>query len=252
MTSDKVEKKTPTRKGMYWRYIIYSLIFSAVVVFSTAIFERVVEATEETTKNGSSNPIAAIIGLFGSFLFLQAFVIGIPSVQKWLRKKRNMSRKQFLQLHCDVATTATISIIIHVIFVSLMPAYSDRISWYSIYPWFYSGFSKSWNNEELSFTLASWALFFMIIATIVGYYKNWIYKHYSRRTFIIIQNFTIISLINVTLHEITVGSITKKNIVMYYFVIAIGIILFSLWIIYNIQMINEKKVKKTRRNAVTA
>ena len=87
----------------------------------------------------------------------------------------------------------------------------------------------------------------MLVATIAGYYKNWVYKHWSRTTFIIIQNLTIISLISLTLHQLNIGSMTAKNVVVFVLTIGAAVFLFVLWIVYNYQMYKSKTAKKNKR-----
>ncbi len=236
-----------TRKKLYKKYILWAVLYTAFAILSTAILEKVIFKTP-TEPEGGDNPIATILGVFGSILFLMTFLIGIPSVSKWYRKRQNLSRKAMLQLHCDLATTATVSIGLHVIFVSLMPAYSETINWYSIYPWIYEGWTDGWNNEALAFTMGSWAGFFMLTATVAGLYKNWVYKHWSRTTFIIIQNLTIISLISLTIHQLNIGSMTSQNLLVFILTIAAAVFLVILWIIYNYQMFKTKSGKKKTKN----
>ena len=177
------------------------------------------------------------------------FVIGIPSVSKWLRSRNGLSRKQYLQLHCDLAYTAVVSLGLHVIFGSMIPIWAEFISWYSVYPWFYAGFADSWWNNALGVTLGTWAGFFMFTATVAGYYKKWIYKHWNRTTFIVLQNLTIISLVAVTFHSLMIGAMMNNNILMYILSIILSSFLAILWIIYNVQMINKKVLKSKKRKA---
>ena len=236
------------RKKLYKKYIFWAFIFTVFAFVSTAVIEKVLMVADTgDVKGGGHNPLGSIFGFFSFILLLETFVIGIPSVSKWIRGRDSLSRKQYLQLHGDLAYTGIVSVGLHVIFLSLIEVWKDNISWYSIYPWFYPGFAENWWNEGLALTLGSWAGFFMLTATVAGYFKNWIYKHWSRTTFIVIQNLTIITLIGTIFHSLMIGAMMGNNILMAVLSSTLSSILLILWIVYNIEMINKKALKSKNK-----
>ncbi len=228
--------------------MIWAYIFTVFAFVSTAVIEKVLMVADTgDVEGGGHNPLGSIFGFFSFILLLETFVIGIPSVSKWIRGRDSLSRKQYLQLHCDLAYTGIVSVGLHVIFLSMIPIWQEYISWYSFYPWFYSGFTESWWNNGLAFTLGSWAGFFMLLATVAGYFKNWIYKNWSRTTFIVLQNLTVISLIATIFHSLMIGAMMGNNIIMAVLSSILSSILLILWIVYNVQMFNKKALKSKKK-----
>ena len=87
----------------------------------------------------------------------------------------------------------------------------------------------------------------MLLATVAGYFKTWIYKSWSRTTFIVLQNLTVISLIATIFHSLMIGAMMGNNIIMAVISAILSGILLILWIVYNVQMFNKKALKTKKK-----
>ncbi len=151
-----------------------------------------------------------IIGFLALYSLILVFILGIPSIQKYLAKKYSLRRKDLVQLHCDLGLFTLATTYIHLLLLSFSIKWQDYFSWWEIYPKTYFPLDSLW-SKEMGLTLGFWAGFMMLIATVTGYIRKYIYRYFGRKFFIYLQDLTVISIVGVIFHGLDIGKTIEHN-----------------------------------------
>ncbi len=207
-----------------------SLIIPVIFTLLVIIITRTEEGGGGRGRGSQLIMLGDLTGFLALYSLLIVVLIGIPFSRNWISKKLKVKGRETINLHCDLATFVLIISIIHVIILSFTNKWNEYFSFYNIYPKVFLPIDEFF-SKNLGLTFGVWALFFMILAGISGYFKAKMYKAVGRRIFLITQDITIISLIIVVLHSWIDGRITSENLAIFIINATLVAIVLSIWLI---------------------
>ncbi|MHA1686508.1 MAG: hypothetical protein ACTSYD_08900 [Candidatus Heimdallarchaeaceae archaeon] len=210
------EKKYKTRVDGYQkilRRISNALLLSIVpliLTLLTLIASSAFEGGQGKGNGGQELLPGTLTGFFAFYALVLVMIIGVPIVQIRLVKWFKIKKKNFTQMHCDLAIVTIIVSILHVILLSQTDKWEDYFNFYTIYPKIFLPIEEFF-SINLGLTFGVWALLFMFIAGLAGYFRRKIYRSLGRRIFLFTQDLTVIGLIIVVIHADILGRITNKS-----------------------------------------
>ncbi|MHA1303097.1 MAG: hypothetical protein ACTSQE_06095 [Candidatus Heimdallarchaeaceae archaeon] len=229
--------------------LITSLIIPFLLTIMMLIFARLGEGGRGKGGGSFLVLLGDLTGFFALYSLILVMLIGVPMVQVWFSKKTSLKRKDFVNLHCDLAIVTLIFSITHVVILAQTSKWDEYIDFYSIYPKIFLPIEGFFSNN-LGLTFGVWALFFMFIATLSGYFRGKVYRSVGRRIFLLTQDITVISLIIIVLHALLIGRITSENMIVFIFLVVISSLFLIAWVWSQVKDIQKyiKKKQKRKKN----